>query len=103
MATNTTENDNASRFPDAELKARAAWHYYVEGLTQERISEMLGIGRIKVHRILSAARDEGVVQFRIRDSVVECVHAGAAAQGSASAWPRRWWCRPPPTAATRRC
>ncbi|KUM25175.1 DNA-binding transcriptional regulator [Mesorhizobium loti] len=67
------ENEKASRFPDAELKARAAWHYYVEGLTQERISEILGIGRIKVHRILSAAREEGVVQFRIRDSVVECV------------------------------
>ncbi|TIM71028.1 MAG: sugar-binding transcriptional regulator, partial [Mesorhizobium sp.] len=68
-----TDNDKASRFPDAELKARAAWHYYVEGLTQERISEILGIGRIKVHRILSAAREEGVVQFRIRDSVVECL------------------------------
>jgi len=67
------ENDNTQRYPDAELKARAAWHYYVEGLTQERISEKLGIGRIKVHRILSAAREEGVVQFRIRDSVVECV------------------------------
>ncbi|TIP22022.1 MAG: sugar-binding transcriptional regulator, partial [Mesorhizobium sp.] len=67
------ENDKVSRFPDAELKARAAWHYYVEGLTQERISEILGVGRIKVHRILSAAREEGVVQFRIRDSVVECV------------------------------
>ena len=73
MATNTTENDHASRFADGELKARAAWHYYVEGLTQEKISDLLGIGRIKVHRILSAARDEGVVQFRIRDSVVKCV------------------------------
>jgi DNA-binding transcriptional regulator LsrR (DeoR family) len=68
-----TENDSVPRFSDAELKARAAWHYYVEGLTQERISEKLGVGRIKVHRILSAAREEGVVQFRIRDSVVECV------------------------------
>src|SRR6266568_575465 len=28
------ENEKASRFPAAELKARAAWHYYVEGLTQ---------------------------------------------------------------------
>jgi DNA-binding transcriptional regulator LsrR (DeoR family) len=67
------DNDSASRFPDAELKARAAWHYYVEGLTQEKISELLGVGRIKVHRILSAAREEGVVQFRISDTVVECV------------------------------
>ena len=67
------ENDSVPRFADAELKARAAWHYYVEGLTQERISEKLGVGRIKVHRILSAAREEGIIQFRIRDSVIECV------------------------------
>jgi DNA-binding transcriptional regulator LsrR (DeoR family) len=71
--TNAAETGTSPRFPDAELKARAAWHYYVEGLTQERISELLGIGRIKVHRILSAAREEGVVQFRIRDNVGDCV------------------------------
>src|SRR4029450_1924007 len=69
----TVENEKASRFPDAELKARAAWHYYVEGLTQERISEVLGIGRIKVRRILSAARGGGVGRFRVRDSVGDCV------------------------------
>lgn len=67
------DGDKAPRFPEQELKARAAWHYYVEGLTQERISELLGVGRIKVHRILSAAREEGVVQFRIRESVVNCI------------------------------
>lgn len=67
------DDERSPRFPDAELKARAAWHYYIEGLTQEKISEALGIGRIKVHRILSAAREEGIVQFRIRDSVVDCV------------------------------
>lgn len=64
-------HERAPRFPDAELKARAAWHYYVEGLTQEKISEVLGVGRIKVHRILAAAREEGVVQFRIRDAIAE--------------------------------
>ena len=69
----TAETDGSPRFPETELKARAAWHYYVEGLTQEKISEVLGIGRIKVHRVLSAARDEGIVQFRIRDSIVDCV------------------------------
>jgi DNA-binding transcriptional regulator LsrR (DeoR family) len=63
----------ASRYPEAELKARAAWHYYIEGLTQEKISDMLGIGRVKVHRLLSAARQEGVVEFRIRDSIAERV------------------------------
>jgi len=68
-----SDNEGGSRYADSELKARAAWHYYIEGLTQERISELLGIGRIKVQRVLSAARDEGIVQFRIRDSVTECV------------------------------
>ena len=68
-----TDNESGSRYADSELKARAAWHYYIEGLTQERISELLGIGRIKVQRVLSAAREEGIVQFRIRDSVTECV------------------------------
>jgi DNA-binding transcriptional regulator LsrR (DeoR family) len=67
------DQENGKRFRESELKARVAWHYYVEGLTQEKISEALGIGRMKVHRILAAAREEGVVQFRIRDSVVECV------------------------------
>ncbi len=70
---NSVDNERLSRFPDQELKARAAWHYYVEGLTQEQISELLGVGRIKVHRILSAAREEGVVQFRIRESVAGCI------------------------------
>ena len=60
-----SEASGSGRFPEDELKARAAWHYYVEGLTQERISELLGIGRIKVHRVLSAAREQGVIQFRI--------------------------------------
>lgn len=68
-----TEPERGAGFPDSELKARAAWHYYVEGLTQEQIAEQLGIGRIKVHRILSAARDEGVVQFRIREEVAQCI------------------------------
>lgn len=68
-----SETEAAPRFPEQELRARAAWHYYVEGLTQEQISELLGVGRIKVHRILAAAREEGVVQFRIRESVVDCI------------------------------
>lgn len=67
------DNERVPRFPEEDLKARAAWHYYVEGLTQEQISELLGIGRIKVHRMLSAARDEGVIQFRVRGEVSACI------------------------------
>ena len=63
--------------PEFDLKARAAWHYYIEGLTQEKISEILGVPRIKVQRILSAARDEGIVQFKIRSGIAECAELQA--------------------------
>ncbi|MDU0341355.1 sugar-binding transcriptional regulator [Bosea rubneri] len=49
----------------ADDKVRAAWLYYVEGLTQEQIAEALGLSRIKVVRILAAARNEGIVRIRI--------------------------------------
>ena len=67
------EDDNQTDTGD-DIKARAAWHYYVEGLTQERIAEKLGLGRVKVHRVLSAARDEGIIQFKIRNRIGDCVH-----------------------------
>lgn len=49
----------------ADAKVRAAWLYYVEGLTQEQIAEALGLSRIKVIRLLAAARGEGIVRIRI--------------------------------------
>ncbi len=49
----------------ADAKVRAAWLYYVEGLTQEQIAEALGLSRIKVVRMLAAARAEGTVRIRI--------------------------------------
>jgi DNA-binding transcriptional regulator LsrR (DeoR family) len=49
----------------ADLKVRVAWLYYVEGLTQEQIARQLDIGRMRVIRILAAARDEGIVRIRI--------------------------------------
>jgi DNA-binding transcriptional regulator LsrR (DeoR family) len=67
-------NDEAThRDSEDDVKARAAWHYYVEGLTQERIADLLGIGRVKVHRLLSAAREEGIVQFKIRNRMQACL------------------------------
>jgi DNA-binding transcriptional regulator LsrR (DeoR family) len=44
---------------------RAAWLYYVEGLTQEAIAGAMGVSRAKVIRLLAAARDSGVVRIRI--------------------------------------
>ena len=65
-------DDDLQTGTDEDIKARAAWHYYVEGLTQERIAEKLGLGRVKVHRVLAAARDEGIIQFKVRNRIGEC-------------------------------
>ncbi|APF36522.1 sugar-binding protein [Chelatococcus daeguensis] len=51
--------------PSSDMKVRAAWLYYVEGLTQEQIAQTMNIGRIKVVRLLAAAREEGLVRIRI--------------------------------------
>ncbi|MGH8850855.1 MAG: hypothetical protein ACREYD_07665, partial [Casimicrobiaceae bacterium] len=57
----------ASREPGAlpDLRVRAAWLYYVEGLTQEQIARFMNISRAKVIRLLAAARDGGIVRIRI--------------------------------------
>ena len=44
---------------------RAAWHYYVEDLTQEQISRVMVISRAKVVRLLHAAREGGIVKIRV--------------------------------------
>ncbi|KAB2848511.1 MAG: sugar-binding transcriptional regulator [Hyphomicrobiaceae bacterium] len=49
----------------ADAKVRSAWLYFVEGLTQEQIAQALGITRLKVMRLLAAARTDGTVRIRI--------------------------------------
>ena len=44
---------------------RAAWLYYVEGLTQEQTAAAMRLSRAKVIRLLAAARDGGVVRIHI--------------------------------------
>ena len=43
----------------------AAWMYYDEGLTQEKIAQKLGLSRVKVTRLLKQARDEGLVKVSL--------------------------------------
>jgi DNA-binding transcriptional regulator LsrR (DeoR family) len=47
------------------LRVRIAWAYYIEGLTQSEIAAQFGLNRVRVNRILSAAREEGMVQISI--------------------------------------
>jgi DNA-binding transcriptional regulator LsrR (DeoR family) len=51
--------------PPPDLGVRAAWLYYVEGLTQADIARVLQVSRAKVIRLLAAARESGVVRIRI--------------------------------------
>ncbi|QKC94632.1 sugar-binding transcriptional regulator [Mesorhizobium sp. NZP2298] len=48
-----------------ELKLRAAYLYYVEGMTQEQVAQHLDISRIKALRLLAATREDGTVQITI--------------------------------------
>jgi DNA-binding transcriptional regulator LsrR (DeoR family) len=48
------------------LMVKAAWYYYLENMTQQRISELLCVSRTRVVKLLEKARGSGVVQFNIR-------------------------------------
>lgn len=51
---------------EENLMAKAAWYYYFENLTQQQISEKIGISRIRVIHLLEKARQTGMIQFRLR-------------------------------------
>lgn len=48
-----------------DLSVRAAWLYYIEGLTQEEVAKVMAVSRAKVIRLLAAARDRGIVRIKI--------------------------------------
>ncbi len=56
--------------PDAALIVRAAWLYHIGGLTQEEVAGRLGVHRTRIVRLLSEARERGLVSVTIHhDSV----------------------------------
>ena len=48
--------------------SRLATLYYVDGLTQEDLSQMFSISRATVGRMLRRALQEGIVEIRVRPS-----------------------------------
>src|SRR5260221_14521121 len=58
---------------DEQQATRAAWLYFVAGLTQAQIGKKLGLNRIKVNRLLAQARDQGLVQINITGRLASCV------------------------------
>lgn len=57
--------------PADELRTRAAWMYYIEGLTQQETAKLLGINRVQVTRLLADARKRGEVHIRLRSEISE--------------------------------
>lgn len=52
---------------------RAAWLYYMEGLTQDRVAARLGITRLRVNRLLGEARSSGLVGITINSRLASCL------------------------------
>jgi DNA-binding transcriptional regulator LsrR (DeoR family) len=59
--------------PEEQLTTRAAWLYFVAGLTQAQIGKQLGLNRTRVNRLLAQARDQGLVQINITGKLANCV------------------------------
>ena len=62
---------------DEQLATRAAWFYFVAGLTQAQIGKKLGLNRIRVNRLLAQAREQGLVQITITGKLADCVELEA--------------------------
>lgn len=58
-------NMNLAHESDDALMVRTAWLYHIAGLTQEETATRLGLHRSRVNRLLSEARDRGIVSISI--------------------------------------
>lgn len=51
---------------EESLMIKAAWYYYFEEMTQQRVAELMGISRMRVIKLLEKSRQTGIIQFRLR-------------------------------------
>jgi DNA-binding transcriptional regulator LsrR (DeoR family) len=58
---------------EEQVATRAAWLYFVAGLTQAQVGKKLGLNRTRVNRLLAQARDQGLVQINITGRLATCV------------------------------
>lgn len=59
---------------EESLMIKTAWYYYLENMTQQQISEFLGISRMRVVKLLDKARNTGIIQFKIREDSANRMH-----------------------------
>ena len=65
--------DLAQDWSEAQIQTRAAWYYYVGGLTQQEIADRLGLTRLRVNKIVGQARADGLVRIEIQMPFASCV------------------------------
>ncbi len=61
---------NLAQEPDDSLILRAAWLYYMGGLTQEAVARRLSVHRTRIVRLLSEARERGLVTITIHHAAI---------------------------------
>ena len=76
-------NEPQAKMPDGDeannrdrqqtLRIRAAWLYYVEGMTQSDVADTLNVSRIMINRLLSEARSRGEVSIKVTSEMVPLV------------------------------
>lgn len=69
----TPQPDLAQDWSEAQLQTRAAWYYYIGGLTQQEIADRLGLTRLRVNKIVNQARADGLVRIEIQMPFASCV------------------------------
>ena len=57
------------------LIVKTAWYYYIENMTQQKISEKLGISRMKVIKLLEKARPLRDIPKELNTILIEEVSA----------------------------
>ena len=56
-----------------QTEVRAAWLYFMEGLTQAEIARRLGTTRLRINRMLVDARRNGLVGITLNSKLATCV------------------------------
>ncbi len=64
----------------SSIEARAAWLYYIGGLTQSEVAHRLGISSVKAHRLITRARNAGLVRVTVYGSIGNCIALEAELQ-----------------------
>ena len=58
---------------ETDIRVRAAWLYYMEGLTQDAVAQVLGTTRARVLRMLATCREDGAGQITVTSPLNRCV------------------------------